>query len=67
MMPQNGWLVIAFETNNPGAWLTHCKTVLQSLLESMLTFLSGHIVSNGSVHLPFCFIFEVAATTLAAG
>ncbi|CAL3968634.1 unnamed protein product [Diplocarpon coronariae] len=24
MLPANGWLVIAFETDNPGAWLMHC-------------------------------------------
>ncbi|KAF4635791.1 hypothetical protein G7Y89_g2311 [Cudoniella acicularis] len=23
-LPGNGWLVIAFEANNPGAWLLHC-------------------------------------------
>ena len=24
MLPANGWVVIAFKTNNPGAWLMHC-------------------------------------------
>jgi hypothetical protein len=24
MLPGSGYLVIAFETNNPGAWLLHC-------------------------------------------
>lgn len=24
MLPANGWVVIAFFTNNPGAWLMHC-------------------------------------------
>lgn len=24
MLPQNGWLVVAFQTNNPGVWLMHC-------------------------------------------
>lgn len=24
MLPANGWLVIAFQTDNPGAWLMHC-------------------------------------------
>ncbi|CZT19399.1 related to laccase precursor [Ramularia collo-cygni] len=24
MLPSNGWLAIAFLTNNPGAWLAHC-------------------------------------------
>ena len=24
MLPANGWVVIAFITNNPGAWLMHC-------------------------------------------
>lgn len=27
MLPTNGWLAIAFETNNPGAWLLHCHIV----------------------------------------
>lgn len=27
MLPADGWLVIAFETNNPGAWLMHCHIV----------------------------------------
>jgi FtsP/CotA-like multicopper oxidase with cupredoxin domain len=25
-LPAWGWLVVAFETNNPGAWLFHCHT-----------------------------------------
>jgi Multicopper oxidase len=24
MLPAYGWLVVAFKTNNPGAWLFHC-------------------------------------------
>ena len=24
MLPGFGWLVVAFETNNPGSWLFHC-------------------------------------------
>ncbi|KUJ13129.1 ascomycete fungal laccase from thielavia arenaria [Mollisia scopiformis] len=24
MLPSNGWVVLAFETDNPGAWLFHC-------------------------------------------
>ena len=24
MLPSFGWLVVAFETNNPGSWLFHC-------------------------------------------
>ncbi|KAK3358324.1 laccase-1 [Lasiosphaeria ovina] len=24
MLPTGGWLLIAFQTNNPGAWLMHC-------------------------------------------
>ena len=24
MLPGNGWLVLAFRTDNPGAWLMHC-------------------------------------------
>lgn len=24
MLPAGGWLVLAFETDNPGAWLMHC-------------------------------------------
>lgn len=37
MLPGNGWLIVAFQNNNPGAWLFHChiavsKLVLHSLL-----------------------------------
>jgi hypothetical protein len=24
MLPGNGWVVVAFQTDNPGAWLFHC-------------------------------------------
>lgn len=24
MMPSGGWLAIAFQTDNPGAWVLHC-------------------------------------------
>ena len=24
MLPARGWLLIAFKTDNPGAWLMHC-------------------------------------------
>jgi hypothetical protein len=24
MLPPNGWLIIAFRTDNPGTWLMHC-------------------------------------------
>ena len=24
MLPAGGWLVVAFTTDNPGAWLMHC-------------------------------------------
>lgn len=27
MLPTNGWLAIAFKTDNPGAWLMHCHIV----------------------------------------
>lgn len=27
MLPANGWLAVAFLTNNPGAWLFHCHIV----------------------------------------
>lgn len=37
MLPTNGWLAIAFETNNPGAWLLHCHIV-----RSLSTPLSHH-------------------------
>lgn len=26
MLPAWGWLVVAYKTNNPGAWLFHCHT-----------------------------------------
>jgi len=24
MLPGNGWIVVAFKTDNPGAWMFHC-------------------------------------------
>lgn len=27
MLPAWGWLVVAYVTNNPGAWLFHCHNV----------------------------------------
>lgn len=27
MLPTNGWVAIAFQTNNPGSWLMHCHIV----------------------------------------
>lgn len=32
LLPGNGWLVIAFPTDNPGIWLMHCHIV--SILKS---------------------------------
>ncbi len=31
MLPAGGWLVIAFPTDNPGAWLLHCHIVRVSI------------------------------------
>lgn len=34
MLPANGWLVLAFETINPGAWLMHCHIVSPTPVQS---------------------------------
>lgn len=26
MLPPSGWIVIAFQTNNPGPWIMHCRS-----------------------------------------
>lgn len=47
MLPTNGWLALAFYTNNPGAWLMHCHIVWHAdegfavqFLESKSTMMS---------------------------
>lgn len=53
MLPAGGWLVVAFNTDNPGAWLFHCHICEQPSLfnvcivdkaneEYSLAFFSGH-------------------------
>lgn len=39
MLPAGGWLALAFQTDNPGAWLMHCHIVSPSYLN---TFLHSH-------------------------
>jgi len=44
MLPAWGWLVVAYTTNNPGAWLFHCHTawhVSQGLSVQFLEQLSA--------------------------
>lgn len=45
MLPADGWLVLAFEANNPGAWLMHCHIVSFIYQSPTLSFphLSSHI------------------------
>jgi hypothetical protein len=57
MLPAGGWLVIAFETDNPGAWLMHCHIAwhvgeglavqfLERASEIPSTFSLGNIASE---------------------
>lgn len=47
MLPAGGWLVLAFETNNPGAWIMHVRAYV-----SPLSFLAVLANSMPSVILP---------------
>ncbi|KAK6599802.1 multicopper oxidase [Botrytis cinerea] len=47
MLPQNGYLVIGFEMNNPGAWLLHCRII--SSLDHSLTIDAWHASSGMAV------------------
>lgn len=47
MLPAGGWLVFAFETNNPGAWIMHVRAYV-----SPLSFLAVLANSMPSVILP---------------
>lgn len=29
MLPASGWLALAWKTDNPGAWIMHCKMTFQ--------------------------------------
>jgi FtsP/CotA-like multicopper oxidase with cupredoxin domain len=35
MLPANGWMVIAFQADNPGAWLLHCHVRILPLLVNL--------------------------------
>lgn len=36
MLPADGWLAIAWKTDNPGAWIIHCKTTFPTSLRPLL-------------------------------
>lgn len=44
MLPKAGWLVLAFQTDNPGAWLMHCHIV------SFSTAFDSHFAVSGCLH-----------------
>ncbi|KAF2725219.1 multicopper oxidase [Polychaeton citri CBS 116435] len=41
MLPTAGWVVIAFQTDNPGAWLMHCHIAWHSEFGSAVQFLEN--------------------------
>ena len=58
MLPAKGWLIVAFKTNNPGAWLFHCHVawhVGQGMSVQYLEQLSAIPTTNDlSVIAPAC-------------
>jgi FtsP/CotA-like multicopper oxidase with cupredoxin domain len=40
MLPASGYLVLAFETNNPGAWLMHCHIGMFHYISSKIIALT---------------------------
>jgi FtsP/CotA-like multicopper oxidase with cupredoxin domain len=48
-MPAAGWLVIAFETDNPGAWLMHCHIGWHTSMGFALQILEGQSMIKNTV------------------
>ncbi|KAH3919116.1 hypothetical protein HBI56_100110 [Parastagonospora nodorum] len=48
-MPAAGWLVIAFETDNPGAWLMHCHIGWHTSMGFALQILEGQSMIKDTV------------------
>ncbi|KAF9700228.1 hypothetical protein EKO04_001632 [Ascochyta lentis] len=48
-MPAAGWLVIAFETDNPGAWLMHCHIGWHTSMGFALQILEGQSMIKETV------------------
>lgn len=44
MLPTNGWLALAFQSDNPGAWIMHCHIVSFNQTRSQIGAL-GHIAN----------------------
>ena len=49
-LPRHGWLVLAFITDNPGAWLMHCHIVSHLSLPSALMHSLCHLSLGRGVH-----------------
>ena len=50
MLPLNGYLLIAFQTDNPGAWLLHCHIGWHASQGFALTFLENSDQIKSSVN-----------------
>ncbi len=53
MLPAWGWLVVAYTTNNPGAWLFHCPHRLarvRGLQHTVPRAVDGHPHGHGPEH-----------------
>ncbi|RYF47288.1 MAG: hypothetical protein EOO38_12450, partial [Cytophagaceae bacterium] len=48
-MPAAGYLVIAFETDNPGAWLMHCHNGWHTSMGFALQILDGQSVIKDTI------------------
>lgn len=48
-MPAAGWLVMAFETDNPGAWLMHCHIGWHTSMGFALQILEGQSMIKDTV------------------
>jgi len=51
MLPASGWVVIAFKTNNPGAWLMHCHIAWHVSEGLGVQFLERTTEIEGSMNL----------------
>jgi FtsP/CotA-like multicopper oxidase with cupredoxin domain len=67
MLPSNGWLALAFQTDNPGAWLMHCHIAWHVSQGLSVQFLERASEIAGNMHLnqiePNCNAWRSYATT----
>lgn len=68
-LPSNGYLVLAFKADNPGAWLMHCKSItfhLRNLVSLTDCNFIGHIAWHASEGLAVQILENRANITLSA-